>query len=233
LNAALIFDADDTLWDTQPLYSEAKRRFFLEMAEAGFPLEGVRQRLEVIDHANVSRFGFSKERFPQSMWDTYHSLCNYYGRRFDDTKARRIQSIGAAVFEAQPRIFDGVSASLSELQAHHVRLILATKGDREVQQQRLDASHLRHYFDRVYILPDKGTREFRAIVMEEKLELSAGWSVGNSARSDINPALAVGLRAIWIPNKTWMYEDEEPAASPRLYRVESIREVPGIVLRET
>lgn len=226
----VIFDADDTLWETQPLYTQAKERFFEEMHYAGFPRDEVRRRFETIDHANVSTLGFSKQRFPQSMRDTYETLCIEYARPFDEAKAQRVLSIGATVFEASPRIFAGVDETLAELRAEQVRLLLATKGDREVQARRVDSSCLRHYFDRVYILDDKGTREFEWIVAEEAIDVSSGWSVGNSARSDINPALAVGLHAIWVPYRTWIYEDEEPLANPRLRTAKSLREVSRIVL---
>jgi putative hydrolase of the HAD superfamily len=39
--------------------------------------------------------------------------------------------------------------------------------------------------------------------------------VGNSPKSDINPALAVGLNAVFVPhNDTWILEHEELASAP-------------------
>lgn len=35
--AGAIFDGDDTLWESQPLYIAAKIRFFREMSQIGFP----------------------------------------------------------------------------------------------------------------------------------------------------------------------------------------------------
>lgn len=226
----VVFDADDTLWETQVLYNCAKGRFLSAMEGAGFPPEAARERLEAIDQANVSRLGFSKRRFPQSMRDTYKALCIAYSRRFEEEKAAGVEAIGASVFNVSPRVVEGVREALDELRASGLKLVLATKGDREVQEQRVESSRLRQYFDRVYVLAHKGAKEFQEIVTEAGMDASRAWSVGNSVRSDINPALAVGLHAIWIPNKTWVYEHEEPVASPRLHRAESIREVPDIVL---
>src|SRR5882672_5200204 len=78
----VIFDADDTLWETQSLYSDSKNRFFLEMLRVGFPIGEVRDRFEKIDNENVSKFGFSKSRFPRSMRDTYSVFCAEYARPF-------------------------------------------------------------------------------------------------------------------------------------------------------
>jgi putative hydrolase of the HAD superfamily len=43
-----------------------------------------------------------------------------------------------------------------------------------------------------------------------RLAPAESWMVGNSPRSDINPALAAGLNAVFIPhNDTWHMELEE------------------------
>jgi putative hydrolase of the HAD superfamily len=43
-----------------------------------------------------------------------------------------------------------------------------------------------------------------------KIVKSHGWMVGNSPRSDINPALQAGLNAVFIPHhNTWALEHEE------------------------
>jgi len=226
----VIFDGDDTLWETQPLYVAAKSRFFREMSYAGFPPHEVERRFESIDRANVSTFGFSKHRFPQSMWDTYSALCADYAMRFDDGKAAHFRSIGESVFQTTPPLFDGVLEVLSELQWLHMMLILATKGDPVIQQHKVEASGLAPYFDRIYVVPDKNTREFTRIVTECQLDVRGSWSIGNSVRADINPALAVGLNTIWIPNTTWDHEDEEPISNERFHRALSIKDVPLIII---
>jgi len=203
------------------------------MQQTGFPLEDVKARFETIDHANVSKLGFSKERFPRSMRDTYSALCTEYARPFDKETDDFVQKIGSAVFQASPRILDGVTTVLSKLQANNVRLILATKGDREVQEKRVQISGLRSYFDSVHILSDKGLKEFVRLIQTESVPIQNGWSVGNSARSDINPALAAGLNAIWIPRETWVHEEAEVAVSSRLHVAKSILEVPVIILQKS
>ncbi len=80
-SAGIIFDGDDTLWETAPLYARAKKEFFARMSSLGFdPLE-VKKTFQLIDIANVDRLGFSKERFPTSMAETYRLLARN-GTRF-------------------------------------------------------------------------------------------------------------------------------------------------------
>jgi putative hydrolase of the HAD superfamily len=202
------------------------------MQHLGFPSEDVKIKFETMDHSNVARLGFSRTRFPQSMRDTYEHFCADYSRPFDDATARRAYEIGLSVFQASPRIFPGVRQTLSMLRRRNVRLLLATKGDRQVQRLRVSASGLRRYFHQVHIFDDKGVREYRRLLRQEHIEPSHAWSVGNSIKSDIKPALAVGLNAIWIPRETWIYEaaDFEPTAL--LYTAKSIRDVPRIVLEK-
>jgi FMN phosphatase YigB (HAD superfamily) len=58
------------------------------------------------------------------------------------------------------------------------------------------------------------------------------WSVGNSFRSDIAPALAIGLRAIWIDTYVWAHEYQDRSAiasDPRVQFASDIREVPDLI----
>ena len=51
---------------------------------------------------------------------------------------------------------------------------------------------------------------YRALVNRHHVVKSHGWMVGNSPRSDINPALVAGLNAVFIPHPaTWALEHEE------------------------
>jgi len=231
--ATVIFDGDDTLWETQSLYEVAKEEFFREMAKLGFRPDKVRERFETIDHANVKKRGFSKSRFPRSMAETYRAFCVDNRVAIDNSIARRARYIGGKVFRASPRILDEVVDTLSELRARKIRLLLATKGERDVQERRVEQSGLRYLFDRVFIFGHKGREEFEHILLEEDIDASKGWSVGNSIKSDINPALTVGLNAIWIPQNTWAYEEERPIVSSRLYKVQSIRQITEIILGST
>jgi putative hydrolase of the HAD superfamily len=59
----------------------------------------------------------------------------------------------------------------------------------------------------VYILPRKTEQEYLQILDAWGVAPVDAWAVGNSVRSDINPALRVGIRAVWIARPTWLYEE--------------------------
>ena len=58
------------------------------------------------------------------------------------------------------------------------------------------------------------------VIAAHQCEPASTWMIGNSPKSDINPALAAGLNAVFIPHDfTWVLEHEvvdAPAGSARL-----------------
>ena len=98
-------------------------------------------------------------------------------------------------------------------QRHH--LILLTKGALAEQTGKIERSGLKEYFAAVEIVAEKDPSTYRRVVEKYALELEATWMVGNSPKSDINPALAAGLNAVFVPHgDTWILEHEELNAAP-------------------
>jgi putative hydrolase of the HAD superfamily len=226
----VIFDGDDTLWETQSLYNTAKRSFFLEMEKAGFNPAEVERRFESIDHANVARLGFGRRRFPQSMCETYKRFCEEHSLVVDPGRLSQMRAIGESVFLAVPTLYKEAERTLGILRSANFVLTLATKGDPEIQRERIRTSGLTTSFDGIYVFEEKGAQEFRQIVDDWRLDIGGSWSIGNSARSDIAPALAIGLSGIWIRRTTWSYEDEELGMEGSLYVAASLEEACSIVL---
>ena len=52
--------------------------------------------------------------------------------------------------------------------------------------------------------------------------------IGNSARSDIKPALEEGLRCIWLHNEHWLF-DEAKVDLSAIYEITSLEEIIRIV----
>lgn len=104
----------------------------------------------------------------------------------------------------------GVAETVPELAARH-RLILFTKGQRNEQIGKLERSGLARYFTRVETPREKNPDSFRRLLIDVGLDPRRTFMIGNSPRSDINPALRAGLRAaIYIPHPhTWELEEEE------------------------
>src|SRR6267142_2185109 len=220
----LVFDGDDTLWFTMPLYRRAKEQFFMIMQLQGFDRGSVEEFFENLDAKNVRRLGFSGRRFSVSMLATYRTFCNNTGRRTDRAVEIKIRRTASQVFDRKPLLAPFATQTLNRLQKRY-HLFLLTKGERKVQNKRLDSSGLRRFFRRVIIVPDKNFAVFKLVSKRYKLVPHNTWSIGNSLKSDINPALRAGFSAIWIPYQTWRYEEGVQLRKWKPIKAQSLREV--------
>lgn len=211
---ALILDADDTLWENNVFYERATDAFVARMADEGFPPAEVRQAFVEIEHERVPLVGYAPDEFARSMAITYRHLCRRHGRTPDPEVEAQAEAIGRQVLNYPITLLEGVAEALAALH-RHCRLILLTKGDPCVQQGKIDRSGLAHYFEAVYIVPEKGPEALQTLLNHHGLNPRRTWMVGNSPRSDINPALAVGIGAIYIPYAMpWSFE-ETPISDPQ------------------
>jgi putative hydrolase of the HAD superfamily len=76
---------------------------------------------------------------------------------------------------------------------------------------------------------EKDTETYSSLVRKYKIVKSQGWMIGNSPRSDINPAMKIGLNAVYIPHQhTWQLEHEPVmAGAGKLVIVPAFRELRG------
>jgi putative hydrolase of the HAD superfamily len=94
---------------------------------------------------------------------------------------------------------------------------------------KVDRSGLGRYFQHTGIVKEKDAAAYETLVAEQGFDKAQSWMIGNSPKSDINPALEVGLGAVWVPHeRTWVLERCEIAAPPtaRFVRVERFADLP-------
>lgn len=211
MSSGILFDFDDTLVETTVHFNHAKDRFAAKMTALGFPGEEALEVLNKFDIRNVHRCGgFLKECFPRALGETYEYYCRSYGRKCIPQQKKEMEELGWWVFEQPVRPIEGAREVLRRLYGL-LPLFLATKGDPLVQHGRIEESGLSRYFNEVYVLADKNSSAFRDIALEQRLKPSFSWVVGNSMKSDINPALKAGFKCIYIQHPhTWDFEDEAP-----------------------
>ena len=66
--------------------------------------------------------------------------------------------------------------------------MLVTKGHPEEQRLKIERSGLEARFTATAVVAEKAVDTYRAIVEERRLDPTRTWMIGNSPRSDINPA---------------------------------------------
>ncbi len=224
LRKNLIFDADDTLWENNVYFIEATEAFLDVMEQERLDRSAARRHLAETEVRFVAEQGYGTEAFTACMVHTARTLLP----EVTEDSLRHIEGLGRAIMLRDPmELLPGVETALSHLSRHN-RLFLLTKGEEREQRDKLERSALAHYFEHVEVVPEKHPEAYTALVERLGLDPSMTWMIGNSPRSDINPALAAGLNAILIPHpKTWELELEDIADAPshRLSIVQSVADL--------
>jgi putative hydrolase of the HAD superfamily len=210
---AVIFDGDDTLWFVEQLFDEARHNAAAIVADAGVDALAWERLERRIDVENYSIMGISPQRFPTSCLNAYRQLAAESARRPDKNIEARIWDAAYEAFQKTASEAHQAPEILDEL-GHTFWLALLTKGDEAIQRKRIEDAHLSGAFDSLSIVPDKGEHAFREVLAVAGCNPEAAWSVGNSLASDINPALRIGMRAIWIDAHVWEYERREINPAP-------------------
>ena len=203
----LIFDADDTLWDSNIHFLEAEAQFVAELVatQAG-ATEAVRAAIRRRELEIIKSHGYGREPFVVLLRMVAAELAPPLAR---ETLASAVERIGANFLERDCELLPDVEPTLIELAARH-HLTLFTKGQPREQLRKLERSGLRRHFSHVEVPPEKDEAAYRRLVEAAALDRTRAFMIGNSPRSDINPALRAGLRAVFIPHPhTWELEHEE------------------------
>ena len=202
----LLIDADDTLWETNRRFQRTFKAYFDIVSRLGLTAEEVRRRVNEAEHERIRRQGYGESKYIETLEETYRALA---GARAQAADIEAIRGLSQLLFGNPLRIFEGVRETLSYLAERH-RLLLFTKGDLEEQGRKVAGTDLGEFFESREIVPEKNSEAYQALVARHNLSPDAVWMVGDSPRSDINPALAAGLNAVFIPAEhPWEYEHEE------------------------
>lgn len=204
----LIFDADDTLWDSNIHFLEAEAAFveLVSALDARARAEAVRLALRRHELEIIQSHGYGRRPFVVALRRVAAELLPGAPEQwFRDA----VEEIGRRLVERDCELLPGVEPTLKELAARH-RLTLFTKGEPAEQLGKLERSGLRPRFSRVEVAAEKDAEAYRRLLASAALEPALTFMIGNSPRSDINPALTAGLHAVYIPHPhTWEHEHEE------------------------
>jgi putative hydrolase of the HAD superfamily len=229
----IVFDGDDTLWETERLYDDARTAAQDLIEAAG--LDGTRWDLaeRKIDQDNVALMGLSAIRFPTSCREAYERVCLELHIESDPVLATAVYEAASGVFRQEAPVTDGAYQILESLKSDW-QLILLTRGDLKVQKHRVEQSGLEPLFDHVRVIEDKSVREWVRLIEDRNVDASHSWSVGNSLKSDIMPAIECGLWAVWIETHVWEYERHDGRSIPveRVIKLDSLAQLPSSLVED-
>lgn len=201
----LLFDADDTLWENNVYFERAISAFVSYLDHRVHSHEEVRERLNICERATIAAQGYGLNSFRKSLIACFDQLTD---DPVTPEKHARIVSFAQSIADQEIELLPGVAEAMPALAERH-RCILVTKGDEMEQRDKLSRSGLAHHFAAVEVLSEKTDAAYRVLAQRHKFERDRTWMIGNSPKSDINPALAAGLNAVFIPHDfTWVLEHE-------------------------
>ncbi len=220
-------DADDTLWQNEDLYHEARARFREIMApyEVNGDVDALADHLEV---ANIDYYGYGVMSFVLSLIEAGLELTDD-GLRGEDVRA--LMDLGKMMLTAEVLLYQVTEEVVSQL-AESYNLIVITKGDLLHQRNKVLRSGLGDYFGHVEVLSHKRPEDYADVLRRHGVRPERFLMVGNSMRSDILPVVELGGWAIYVPSaNTWAHE---AAALPeeyrqRVFQADGLEETPALL----
>jgi len=221
----LLIDADDTLWENNIYFERAIGQFISFLNHHEYSPEQVREILNDVERENIVKHGYGLHSFAHALVGCFERLST---EPVTPELHARIHSFAHTIADHPVEILPDVPETLQHLSRRH-HLILMTKGAFAEQTGKIERSGLKSYFDAIEVVPEKDEAIYRAIAAKYELDPDVSWMIGNSPKSDINPALAAGLNAVFVPHgMTWILEHDEivqPTPPTRLLTVEKFGEL--------
>lgn len=219
----IAFDADDTLWDCQSHFEQVEQSYCQLLSPWG-DAKTVSERLFDTEQVNMPLLGYGCKAFTLSLIENAVAVS---GGKVNGTTVKEIIKLGYSLLELSAEPLPEVVSTLSTLrQRCAYRLAVFTKGELLDQENKLRRSGLAPFFDHVEIVSDKTPAAFRALCDHLQIRTNELLMVGNSLKSDVAPALAVGASAVHIPfHVTWQMEHTEEFDHERLLRITHMGEL--------
>jgi len=204
--SVLIFDADDTLWENNIYFEHAFDSFVEFLAHSSLTPPQVRDVLNEIELANSKIHGYGSLNFGKNLQQAYQHLAE---REIHPDDLEHVMSLAERILRQPIELIEGVEETLEDLaQRHH--LALFTKGHPDEQRMKVDRSGLGRHFSYTAIVKEKDSPAYLRLLEEKGFSAATSWMIGNSPKSDINPALEAGLGAVLVPHaRTWVLEHQE------------------------
>ena len=221
----IAFDADDTLWHNETYYQQAKMQF-TQLLSKYQDQEYARRMLDEIEVHNIDIYGYGTKMFSLSMIETAIELSD---GKIKGSEIGQIIDISKEMLTNDVELFEHAEETLAKLMPRF-DLMLVTKGDHFEQERKIALSGLSGYFRYIEIVTEKSQEMYQALMAKYDLHPERFLMVGNSLRSDIQPVLAIGGRAVYIPNEyTWFHEDlpREEIDQTAYDELEHISQLPG------
>ena len=233
----ICFDLDDTIIDDnfkfETTFCDCLKAVLLGLATKSPEIDEIIATVREIDNQLLQELPKFKKYTPHRLIEAWHRAYKTISESKEIPVKKHILDMLEAYiwqnFEPPYMVIAGaVDALIHIRQMPNLRMEVLTIGDQDIQNRKINFSRLNHYFDHVEVV-FHGDDKYQYL-KEKADEFGAGnvIMVGNSIRSDINPALTAGVHAIYIPRGGWSQHKQEPV-SQNYIEVRRIFELPVVV----
>ncbi len=221
----LLIDADDTLWENNLYFERAIAKFISFLNHREYSPAEVREVLNDVERECIVTHGYGLHSFAHALVHTFERISQ---EPITPALHQEIHAFAHEIAAHPIELIVGVNETLQYLARRH-HLILMTKGHIPEQSGKVERSGLKEYFSAVEIVAEKNEPTYRSVLAKYALDPARSWMIGNSPKSDVNPSLAAGLNAVFIPHdNTWVLEHEEvtqPELASRLKVLDGFAEL--------
>jgi len=219
----LIFDADDTLWENNIYFEDAFDQFCAYLNHSSLTPDEIRAILDEIEIVNNKIHGYGAINFGRNLSQCYLRLAE---RAVEEHDLVKVTAFAHEILSRELELMEGVAETLPFLAEKH-ELTLFTKGETVEQNRKIDLSGLRPLFAHCAVVKEKNREAYVELARVRGFDSEKTWMIGNSPKSDINPALEAGLGAVYVPHaRTWSLERQElRGASERLLVLEKFSDL--------
>ncbi|MCL6458348.1 MAG: HAD hydrolase-like protein [Gorillibacterium sp.] len=230
----ILFDMDDTLIHCN-IYFDMIIDQFSDMLTTWFAsysvsVEAIKEKQYQIDTIGVAYLGFTADHFPESLVETYRHFSVMTGRSTDEAEMALLLKLGQSVYDREVEPYPDMAETLQALRDEGHKLFLYTGGVEAFQKRKVESVKLGDFFgERIFIRQHKNAATLEEIIIQNQLDRANTWMIGNSMRTDINPALETGIKAIYVPAiQEWNYNMVELTFEPKVsfFTVPALKYVP-------
>ncbi len=223
----LLLDADDTLWESALFFERTEHDFLSVMTTLGAPEDEVRRTVHKRDIERLSVTGYGARPYI----DTLRLIMREIVNEPPSWAITAMDNIQSNLLEHPVILLPGVQSTLENIKnIPNIRTIVYTMGEKDHQTDKFNRSGLIKLVDELRIVPRKNVNALEDILASAGIESGNCIIVGNSPRSDVNPALSLGAFAIHLlRDRTWAAEREDFIEPGKVITIEDFSELSEIV----
>lgn len=225
----IIFDADDTLFDSQPHFAAGLSASCIGIANRlSLPLETVTAVTENQNRATVREYGVGRDRMKILAARIAVGLGQ---EKSTDHVLRSLAPFADALFSSPP-LFPDAQAVVVWCKQAGLTTACVTWSEFDVALSKLDPLIYlpQYYLDKLVVAPadkPKGASSFLQACDIMPVHPQNTLVVGDSWHGDIEPALEIGARAVWITPQ-WS-EQDAGQSEINVPKITNIKELPELI----